>query len=154
MGKYCNEEWKYFFSEKIWNKIRLYENNLYDVKNNSSSLNKEDDLFYNPINDDEKEELLEFGNKRYYNKNNMNKLEFGDNNENNKNMANYKDMEININDFNFGDNDKDDKNNINNNDDENNEFNSVNYWKNDLEKEENSYYNKIGEDAMKDLLDE
>ena len=34
LGKYCNEEWKYFFSEKIWNKIRLYENNLYDVKNN------------------------------------------------------------------------------------------------------------------------
>ena len=154
LTKYCNEEWKYFFSEKIWNKIRLYENNLYDVKNNSSSLNKEDDLFYNPINDDEKEELLEFGNKRYYNKNNMNKLEFGDNNDNNKNMANYKDMEININDFNFGDNDKDDTNNINNNDDENNEFNSVNYWKNDLEKEENSYYNKIGENAMKDLLDE
>ena len=84
----------------------------------------------------------------------MNKLEFGDNNDNNKNMANYKDMEININDFNFGDNDKDDTNNINNNDDENNEFNSVNYWKNDLEKEENSYYNKIGENAMKDLLDE
>ena len=154
LTKYCNEEWKYFFSEKIGNKIRLYENNLYDVKNNSSSLNKEDDLFYNPINDDEKEELLEFGNKRYYNKNNINKLEFGDNNDNNKNMANYKDMEININDFNFGDNDKDDTNNINNNDDENNEFNSVNYWKNDLEKEENSYYNKIGEDAMKDLLDE
>ena len=154
LGKYCNEEWKYFFSEKIWNKIRLYENNLYDVKNNSSSLNKEDDLFYNPINDDEKEELLEFGNKRYYNKNNMNKLEFGDNNDNNKNMANYKDMEININDFNFGDSVKDETNNINNNDDDNNEFNSVNYWKNDLEKEENSYYNKIGEDAMKDLLGE
>ena len=37
---------------------------------------------------------------------------------------------------------------------ENNEFNSVNYWKNDLEKEKNSYYNVIGEEAMNDLLEE
>ena len=144
-----------FFSEKIGNKIRLYENNLYEVKNNSNSLNKEDDLFYAPINDDEKEGLLDFGNKRYYNnKNDINKLEFGENNDNGKNMANYKDMEININEYNLGNNDKEDLNNTNNNDEENNEFNYVNYWKKDLEKEQNSYYNKIGEDAMKDLLDE
>ena len=154
LGKYCNDEWKYFFSEKIGNKIRLYENNLYEVKNNSNSLNKEDDLFYSPINDDEKEGLLDFGNKRYYNnKNDINKLEFGENNDNGKNMANFKDMEININEYNFGVNDKEDVNNINNNEEENSEFNYVNYWKNDLEKEQNSYYNKIGEDAMKDLLD-
>ena len=69
LEKYCNEEWKYFFNEKIANKIILYENYLVDVK--ESSLNKEDDLFYNPINDNENEEI---GNKRYYNKN-INNLE-------------------------------------------------------------------------------
>ena len=146
LEKYCNEEWKYFFSEKISNKIKLYENNLCDIKNNSNSLNKDDDLFYNPLNDDEKEDLLGHGNKRYYDKDNMNKLEFEDNN---KNMANYKDMEININDFNFNE-----EINIKNDNEENKEFNLVNYWKNDLEKEKNSYYNIIGEEAMNDLLEE
>ena len=153
LEKYCNDEWKYFFSEKISNKIRLYENYLCDIKNKSNSINKDDDLFYNPVNDEEKEDLLGFGNKRYYNKDNKNKLEFENNNENNKNMASYKDMEININDFNFNDNEEINMNDINNNE-ENNEFNSVNYWKNDLEKEKNSYYNVIGEEAMNDLLEE
>ena len=153
LEKYCNDEWKYFFSEKISNKIRLYENYLCDIKNKSNSINKDDDLFYNPVNDEEKEDLLGFGNKRYYNKDNKNKLEFENNNENNKNMASYKDMEININDFNFNDNEEINMNDINNNE-ENNEFNSVNYWKNDLEKEKNSYYNAIGEEAMNDLLEE
>ena len=91
-------------------------------------------------------------------------------------MAKFKDMEININDFNFvddnedkkdidiNDNNKDDKNNPNNqsieSSKENEEkseiddsYNSVNYWKNSLEKENNSYLNNIGEEAMKDLLD-
>ena len=153
LEKYCNDEWKYFFSEKISNKIRLYENYLCDIKNKSNSINKDDDLFYNPVNDEEKEDLLGFGNKRYYNKDNKNKLEFENNNENNKNMASYKDMEININDFNFNDNEEINMNDTNNNE-ENNEFNSVNYWKNDLEKEKNSYYNAIGEEAMNDLLEE
>jgi len=154
LAKYCNDEWNYFFSEKISNKIRLYENYLCDMKNNSNSLNKDDDLFYNPVNDEEKEDLLGFGNKRYYNKDNMNKLQFDDNKENNKNIANYKDMEININDFNFNDNEEININNVNNNNEENDEFNSVNYWKNNLEKEKNSYYNVIGEEAMNDLLEE
>ena len=66
-------------------------------------------------------------------------------------MANYKDMEININDFNFEDKEE---NNNGNEDKENNEFNFVNYWKNDLEKEKNSYVNTLGEEAMKDLLEE
>jgi hypothetical protein len=44
-------------------------------------------------------------------------------------------------------------NDINNNE-ENNEFNSVNYWKNDLEKEKNSYYNILGEEAMNELFEE
>ena len=57
------------------------------------------------------------------------------NNDNNKNIVNYKDMEININDFIFGYNDKEDINNVINNDEEYNEFHYVNYWKNDLEKE-------------------
>ena len=35
-----------------------------------NSINKEYDLFYNPVNDEEKEDLLGFGNKRYYNKDN------------------------------------------------------------------------------------
>ena len=50
-------------------------------------------------------------------------------------MAQYKDMEVNINDFNFNEND-----NITEENDkgkEDNEFNYVNYWKNDLEKEKN-----------------
>ena len=144
LEKYCNEEWKYFFNEKIANKIILYENYLVDVK--ESSLNKEDDLFYNPINDNENEEI---GNKRYYNKN-INNLEIEDS-DNKINMANYKDMEININDFNFEDKEE---NNNGNEDKEKNEFNFVNYWKNDLEKEKNSYVNTLGEEAMKDLLEE
>ena len=33
LEKYCNDEWKYFFSEKISNKIKLYEEDLCDIKN-------------------------------------------------------------------------------------------------------------------------
>ena len=72
--------------------------------------------------------------------------------DDNKDMAQYKDMEVNINDFNFNEND-----NITEENDkgkEDNEFNYVNYWKNDLEKEKNSYVNILGEEAMKDLLEE
>ena len=87
-----------------------------------------------------------FGNKRYYDNNNA----FEDNNENKQNMANYKDMEININEFNLDEVINMDKNEEKDND----EFNTVNYWKNDLEKEKNSYVNIIGEEAMKELLDE
>ena len=153
LKKYCNEEWNYFFGEKISNKINLYEDYLCDMKN--TSINKEDDLFYNPVNDNENEELLAFGNKRYYNKDNINKLELEDNSDKFKNMD-FIDMEININDYNFGDNIKEEININNNNDikDVDNEFNSVNYWKNDLEKENNSYMNIIGREAMKDLFEE
>ena len=168
LKKYCNEEWKYFFDEKIGGKVTLYEDNFCDIKNSYNNISeKDDDLFYNPMNDidndnnGEKENLLGFGNKRYFNKDNLNKFSFDDNNnDNNKNLSNYKDMEININDFNFNENEKDedikdikDENDINE-EEENDEFNSVNYWKNNLEKEKNSYVNIIGEDAMNELLEE
>ena len=153
LEKYCNDEWKYFFSEKIANKVKLYEEDLCDIKNqsNNNTAEKEDDLFYNPINENynkegENEQLLGFGNKRYYDNNNA----FEDNNENKQNMANYKDMEININEFNLDEVINMDKNE----EKENDEFNAVNYWKNDLEKEKNSYVNIIGEEAMKELMDE
>ena len=91
-------------------------------------------------------------------------------------MAKFKDMEININDFNFvddneykkdidiNDNNKDDINKVNNQNIESSKeneekseihdsYNSVNYWKSSLEKENNSYLNNIGEEAMNDLLD-
>ena len=157
LEKYCNDEWKYFFSEKIANKIKLYEEDLCDIKNHpNNTAEKDDDLFYNPLNDinnnnneKENEQHLEIGNKRYYDNNN--KFVFDDNNENNKkNMAHYKDMEININDFNLDEEINSDKNEEKNND----EFNTVNFWKNNLEKEKNSYVNIVGEDAMKELLEE
>ena len=174
LKKYCNEEWKYFFGEQVGGRVALYEENFCDIKNaNNNMSEKDDDLFYNPMNDidndnndnnGEKENLLGFGNKRYFNKDNSNKFSFDDDNNDNNNLANYKDMEININDFNFNVNEKDEKeedikdikeeNNNLNKEEEFNEFNSVNYWKNDLEKEKNSYVNLIAEDAMKELLEE
>ena len=145
LEKYCNDEWKYFFSEKIESKVKLYEDKLCDIKDNDSN-EKDDDLFYN---NEVFDKLAGFGNKRYMNiVDERNKSELDDN----KDMAQYKDMEVNINDFNFNEND-----NITEENDkgkEDNEFNYVNYWKNDLEKEKNSYVNILGEEAMKDLLEE
>jgi hypothetical protein len=150
LEKYCNDEWKYFFSEKISNKIKLYEEDLCDIKNqpNNTVSEKEDDLFMNDINNNNNnsEQTLEFGNRRYYDNNN--KFNFEENNK--RNMANYKDMEIDINEFNLNEEINLDKNDEKNND----EFNTVNFWKNDLEKEKNSYVNIMGEDAMKELLEE
>ena len=152
LEKYCNDEWKYFFSEKISNKIKLYEEDLCDIKNqpNNTVSEKDDDLFMNDINNNNNnnnnEQTLEFGNRRYYDNNN--KFNFEENNK--RNMANYKDMEIDINEFNLNEEINLDKNDEKNND----EFNTVNFWKNDLEKEKNSYVNIMGEDAMKELLEE
>ena len=92
-------------------------------------------------------------------------------NKNSKNLINT-DMEININDFQFVDDEiKNDKHdNENNNNEENkdqeiinknkeiddiidNIYNSVNYWKKSLEKENNSYLNNIGKEALNDLLE-
>ena len=150
LEKYCNDEWKYFFSEKISNKIKLYEEDLCDIKNqpNNTVSEKEDDLFMNDINNNNinNEQTLEFGNRRYYDNNN--KFNFEENNK--RNMANYKDMEIDINEFNLNEEINLDKNDEKNND----EFNTVNFWKNDLEKEKNSYVNIMGKDAMKELLEE
>ena len=155
LEKYCNDEWKYFFSEKIANKIKLYEEDLCDIKNHPMNISseKDDDLFYNPINDinnnnnqKENEQLSDFGNKRYYDNNN--KFTFEENNK--TNMEYYKDMEIDINNFYLDEEINMDKNDEKNDD----EFNTVNFWKNDLEKEKNSYVNIMGEDAMKELLEE
>ena len=150
LEKYCNDEWKYFFSEKISNKIKLYEEDLCDIKNqpNNTVSEKDDDLFMNDINNNNNnnnEQTLEFGNRRYYDNNN--KFNFEENNK--RNMANYKDMEIDINEFNLNEEINLDKNDEKSND----EFNTVNFWKNDLEKEKNSYVNIMGEDAMKELLE-
>ena len=145
LEKYCNDEWKYFFSEKIESKVKLYEDKLCDIKDNDSN-EKDDDLFYN---NEVFDKLAGFGNKRYMNiVDERNKSELDDN----KDMAQYKDMEVNINDFNFNENDNITEENGEGKED--NEFNYVNYWKNDLEKENNSYVNILGEEAMKDLLEE
>ena len=141
LEKYCNDEWKYFFSEKIANIVRLYDEDLYNKKNEINDINNGDK------NKEENEKFLGFGNKRYYNCGNKFYLE--DNNNDKKNMTNFKDMEININDFNLDKGINMNKKEENNND----EFNSVNFWKNDLEKEKNSYVNIIGEEAMNELLD-
>ena len=93
-------------------------------------------------------------------------------------MAKFKDMEININYFKFDNENKnknieniknedeveDDKNkenneikNIKNENEDNanveidNQYNTVNYWKFSLEKENNSYLNNIGEEALNEL---
>ena len=116
------------------------------AKENIEKIEKDDDLFYN---NEVFDKLAGFGNKRYMNiVDERNKSELDDN----KDMAQYKDMEVNINDFNFNENDNITEENGEGKED--NEFNYVNYWKNDLEKEKNSYVNILGEEAMKDLLEE
>ena len=230
MKKYCNEEWNDFFRDHISNKIKLYEGKLYDQKNNLDD-SRDDDLFCNDFehdnnNDNETEDLLgkyksrdeelfEDNNKYDDNEDLVNndindindkddKYDKYDIHKKEKDMAKFKDMEININDFNFiedneekkidiqkkyndsdNDNVNDNDNNNNNNDkdkdnqnrdlneikneneNENvldnkenedkieieNKYNSVNYWKNSLEKENNSYLNNLGEEALNDLLE-
>ena len=158
LDKYCNEEWKYFFDEKIANKVKLYEGILYDKKNDT---NDKDDLFLSPRGDNKIEKITDQfeGNKRY---NNLNDI-FFENNEDNDDNTNIndknnlnKDMEININDFNFIINNINNNNEENkdiNSDEDNKEFNDTNYWKNRVEENKNSYLSKIGEEAMKDLLE-
>ena len=213
MKKYCNEEWNDFFRDHISNKIKLYEGKLYDQKNNLDD-SRDDALFCNDFehdnnNDNETEDLLgkyksrdeelfEDNNKYDDNEDLVNndindindkddKYDKYDIHKKEKDMAKFKDMEININDFNFiedneekkidikknynaNDNDNDNQNrdlneikNENENvlDDKENEdkieienkYNSVNYWKNSLEKENNSYLNNLGEEALNDLLE-
>ena len=150
LNKYCNDEWKYFFSEKIESKVKLYEDILYDEKN-TYDLN---DLFYSPNKENENEKIEIKGNKRYQN---INELFFetnaynNDNNNYNKNSIN-KDMEININDFNFIINDINKRENKENDEDDK-EFNDINYWKNDIEENKNSYLSSMAEEAMNDLLE-
>ena len=201
MKKFCNEEWNNFFKDNISEKIKLYEEKLCNRKNSNYSFgDSKDDLFVNGYNNDDNNNNNETENLlgRYKGKDqelfeNFNRFDENEDIVNNgidndyeikkkdRDMAKFKDMEINLNDFNFSDynddekkndnneninNTKKDGNNINNenildnkekeNEDKNEvnfEYNSVNYWKNSLEKENNSYLNNLGEDALKDLIE-
>ena len=119
------------------------------------------------------EELFEDNNKNEDNEDLVNNdiKDIKDNYEINrkeKEMAKFKDMEINLNEFNFVDDNEDKKKekDINNENYENisdkkeeekmiidETYNSVNFWKNTLENENNSYINNIGEEALKDLTE-
>ena len=177
MEKFCSEKWIDFFRDNISSKIKLYEEQLCQMKED------DDSLFDNANDNDETEDLLGKYKSRDeelfedINKNEDNEdlviNDFNDNyeiNKNDKEMAKFKDMEINLNEFNFIDEnenkkEEDDINNENNNENhfdkkENVElikidkiYNSVNFWKNSLENESNSYINNIGQEALNDLLE-
>ena len=164
MKKYCNEEWNYFFKDNISNKIKIYEDKLYDKKNNLDD--SRDDLFVNDFeydninNNNETEDLLgkyKSRDEELFEDNNKyddNEDLFNNDINDIKDMAKFKDMEINLNDFNFINNSQKQENDNEKDKNENeNKYNSVNYWKNSLEKENNSYLNNLGEEALKDLLD-
>ena len=198
MKKYCNEEWNNFFKDNISNKIKAYEEKLCQQKNRFISFgDSKDDLFENENNNNENneeedllgryksrdEELFEDNNHNDENDDLVNN-DINDDygiNKKDKDMAKYKDMEINLNDFNFIDdkeNKKDEDNNNDTNNDNGNEnkddnnindindnkenenkieidetYNTVNYWKNSIEKENNSYMNNLSEEALNELLE-
>ena len=113
LKKYCSEEWNKFFSENIVNLVNLYEEKLCQQKVSVNvSFGENDDLFAKDDNNNETEALLGTNND------NENKNEENNNDDlvntndevhkKNKEMAKFKDMEINLNDFNFT-NDNEDK---------------------------------------------
>ena len=127
MEKFCSEKWIDFFRDNISSKIKLYEEQLCQMKED------DDSLFDNANDNDETEDLLGKYKSRDeelfedINKNEDNEdlviNDFNDNyeiNKNDKEMAKFKDMEINLNEFNFIDEnenkkEEDDINNENNN---------------------------------------
>ena len=177
MEKFCSEKWIDFFRDNISSKIKLYEEQLCQMKED------DDSLFDNANDNDETEDLLGKYKSRDeelfedINKNEDNEdlviNDFNDNyeiNKNDKEMAKFKDMEINLNEFNFIDENENKKEEVDINNENNNEnhfdkkenvelikidkiYNSVNFWKNSLENESNSYINNIGQEALNDLLE-
>ena len=173
MKKYLSEKWKIFFSENVVEKIKLYESKLCDEQKKDDlfdqfgseekdedngfedllGLNKKhksrDDDFFGEGNDDEEEKDKE---------NEINNEEddwLGGSGRKSSHEHKYNE-EVNIIEFDFVnegsnddiespqkiivdevDNEKEDK-----------LYNDANYWKNN----NNEYINKIGEEAMKDLL--
>ena len=113
LKKYCNEEWNKFFSDNITNLVTLYEEKLCQQKVSVNvSFGENDDLFAKDDNNNENEALLGANNENKNEENNNDDLVNTNDDIHNKNkeMAKYKDMEINLNDFNFtNDNDNEDK---------------------------------------------
>ena len=167
MKKYLTEKWKSFFSENVVDKIKLYEKKLCEEERKKSDLfdqfetdeNKEntdfedllglnkkhksrdDDFFGEADDDDEKDNEDDWGKERK-----------------SSNENKYND-EVDINEFDFvneGSNDENENNSQKmvvdelDNGQENSNYNDANYWKNNVEN--NEYINKIGEEALKDLL--
>ena len=164
MKKYLTEKWKNFFSENVVEKVKLYEKKLCEEERKKSDLfdqfdnddNKDndfedllgvnkkhksrDDDFFGEGDDDEKDNEDDWGKDRK---------------SSNENKFNE---EVDINEFDFvneGSNDEnensqkmvvDELDNVQ----ENSNYNDVNYWKNNVQG--NEYMDKIGEEAMKDLL--
>ena len=113
LKKYCNEEWNKFFSDNIVNLITLYEEKLCQQKVSVNvSFGENDDLFAKDDNNDENEALLGSNNDKENNNEDNNNGDLvninDDAHKNSKEMAKFKDMEINLNDFNFT-NDNEDK---------------------------------------------
>ena len=112
LKKYCSEEWNKFFSENIVNLVNLYEEKLCQQKVSVNvSFGENDDLFAKDDNNNESEGLLSENNdKENKNEDNNNDdlVNTIDEHKKNKEMAKFKDMEINLNDFNFT-NDNEDK---------------------------------------------
>ena len=140
----------------------LFDDNV-NINSNSNNNNKyeeDDDIVNNDIN-----EINVNNNNKNVNKNlqntdmeiNLNDFLFVDDTEN-KNKNKDKDDNINdkCNNDNTNDNDNDNNNkNINKENEEKNSidntYNSVNFWKQTLEKENNSYINNLGEEALNEL---
>ena len=151
-------------------KDNLFQNNNESDKNNNDN-NEEEDLLsgYKSRDEDLFEDNTNYKEHDNDNDEDLVNNDYDINKENKKDidMAKFKDMEINLNDFNFNDDNINKKDidiisnnykyNINKESEDNNiinnNYNSVNYWKSSLEKQNNSYLNNIGEEAMNDLLE-
>ena len=156
IGNNNNEE-----KENLLGRYKNRDEELFDDNiniNTNTNNGEDDDLVNNDIN--------EINDQNTNIKNNNKNID--------KNLRNT-DMEINLNDFMFMDdnedknkdenkNDKNYNDNSNNNDKSDNinkeneeinnidyTYNTVNFWKKTLEKENNSYINNLGEEAMNDL---
>ena len=165
-GKLCQQKNRFMSFDD--SKDDLFENENNNDNNEEEDLlgrykSRDEELFEDNNHNDENEDLV----------NNDINDDYGIN-KNNKDMSKYKDMEINLNDFDFIDDkdnkkdddneNKDDNNNKDNNidlDNKENEnkieidekYNTVNYWKKSIEKENNSYLNNLGEEALNELLE-
>ena len=174
--KLCEQKNNSSFGDNIDDDLFIKDENIKDNDdedllgiNNKRYKSRDEEIFGDNSNEHNDDDLVNIGINYKDDFNKKNKDE---------DMAKFKDMEININYFKFDNENKnknieniknedeveDDKNkenneikNIKNENEDNanveidNQYNTVNYWKFSLEKENNSYLNNIGEEALNEL---